>query len=817
MKIAYSWLKDYIKTDLQIEEMTSILTRTGLEVGGVEKIEVIKGGLKGVVVGSVETCKLHPNSDHLNLTTVNVGNNKLLSVVCGAPNVAAGQKVMVATIGTIFYDGDKEFVIKKTKLRGEPSEGMICSEVELGVGTDNSGIMVLPEEAVVGTSAKNYFQLKDDYAIEIDLTPNRIDGASHIGVARDLAAYLQVHGSSTTNYTKPSVSEFKDNNGKKPVQIIVENTKSCPRYAGICLENVQVKPSPEWLQNRLKTIGLTPINNIVDITNYVLFETGQPLHAFDQDKVGDKVIVKTLAQGTKFTTLDGVERTLDKEDLMVCNANEPMCIAGVFGGLDSGITETTKQIFLESAYFNPVQVRKTARRHSLNTDASFRFERGADPEMTLFALKRAALLMQEIANATISSELTDVYPEKLHGATVTLSIAQVKRLTGVNITKEQIIKILDALEIKTISSDATTLVLQIPAYRVDVTREADVIEEILRIYGYDNIPVKTQVQSVLSYAKKPDTYKLKNSIGDYLSANGFNEIMNNSLTKTAYYDNLETFSANEGVLLQNPLSQDLGTLRRTLLFGGLESIAYNANRKRSDLRFYEFGKTYHYQKNEHAEHPVKNYTEYDKLGIFLSGNFTSASWNATATLSNFYHLKAYVFNILEKLGINPESIAEHYLCNELFAEGLELTIGKKSLAKLGQIAKKTLQRAEVSQAVYYAEIEWETVLELLQNKQQRFTPLAKYPEVRRDFALLLDNTVTFAEVKNIIKQSERKLLKSVTLFDVYTGDKLPKGKKSYAVAVTLQDEQATLTEKQIEKVSQKLQKAFEKQLGASLR
>lgn len=816
MKIAYSWLKDYIDTDLQTEEIATILTQTGLEVGSIEKKEAIKGSLAGVVVGEVQMCEPHPNSDHLNVTQVNIGDDTLLPIVCGASNVAAGQKVMVATVGTIFYDEDKEFVIKKAKLRGEVSEGMICSEVELGVGTDNSGIMVLPKDTKPGTTAKNYFGLEEDYAIEIDLTPNRIDGASHIGVARDLAAYLQAH-STPINYTKPSIAAFEEKKGKKLVEVHVENTASCPRYAGLCFESVKVAPSPEWLQKRLKTIGLAPINNIVDITNYVLFETGQPLHTFDSRKVKTKVFVKTLPQGTKFTTLDGVVRTLHEEDLMICNANEPMCIAGVFGGLDSGVTEKTTSIFLESAYFNPVQVRKTARRHGLSTDASFRFERGVDPEMTLFALKRAALLLQEVAGATIASEIIDVYPNKIKGGELALSVLQVQRLTGVNISKEKIVEILEALEIKVIAEEENVLYLEIPAYRVDVTREADVIEEILRIYGYNNIPVKSEVKSVLSYAKKPDTYQLKNLIGDYLSANGFHEIMNNSLTKMAYYEGLALFPTLEGVFLENPLSQDLDTMRRTLLFGGLESIAYNANRKRSDLKFYEFGKTYHYQKQNDAPHPIENYTEYDKLGIFLTGNIVQPSWNAVATPADFYYTKAYVCNVLEKLGVNKERIVENTISDEIFVEGLELKVGKKTLARLGQVNTKLLQRADVSQKVYFAEIDWESVLDFTQNKKIEFQPISKHPEVRRDFALLLDDSVNFAEVKQAIKQSERKLLKDVFLFDVYKGDKLPTGKKSYAVAVILQDEEATLTEKQIEKVSQKLQRVFEKQLGASLR
>lgn len=816
MKIAYSWLKEYIDTDLTATQMAEILTQTGLEVAGVEKVESIKGGLRGIVIGEVVECIPHPNSDHLNVTRVNIGSGELLPIVCGAPNVAKNQKVLVATVGTTLYSGDESFVIRKAKLRGEPSVGMICSAKELNLGEDTSGIMVLPNDIAVGTLAKDYFNIKDDYVIEVDITPNRIDGASHYGVARDLVAYLKSRDKKVC-YGLKSVENFTPTPSGVAVHIQVENTDSCPRYAGVTLSNVKVAPSPEWLQNRLKSIGLSPINNVVDVTNYVLFETGQPLHAFDRAVVGDNIIVKTMPQNTHFITLDGVERKLSNEDLMICSATEPMCIAGVFGGLKSGVTDSTTEIFLESAYFNPIQIRKTGRRHGLHTDASFRFERGIDPNMTIYALKRASLLIQELTGATISSEINDIYGKEMPGATVQLSINQVNRLTGITIPKEKIIQTLEALEINITEDNGDILLLKIPAYRVDVTREADVIEEILRIYGYNNIPVLSKVNSVLSYAKKPDTYQLKNKIGNYLSSNGFNEIMNNSLTKIAYYEDIKLFPKNEGVLIENPLSQDLGTLRRTLLFGGMENIAYNNKRKRSNLMFYEFGKTYHYNKNEANEHPIKDYSEFDKLGVFLTGNIEEESWNSNTNPTDFFRLKSFVYNTLELLGLDCSLLKEEYLENELFSEALCLTYDKKTVAVIGQVSKSVMKLTDVSQKVFFAEISWEELMKLLKNITVKFKEIPKYPEVRRDFALLLDDNISFSEVKQVIKNSERQLLKNINLFDVYTGDKLPKGKKSYAVSVILQDENATLNEKQIEKTHQKLQKAFEKQLGATLR
>ncbi len=814
MKIAYSWLKEYVDTTLAPDEISEILTQTGLEVGGIEKFQSIKGGLEGLVIGEVVSCEPHPNSDHLNLTKVDVKGEELLPIVCGASNVAQGQKVVVATVGAVLYHGSESFTIKKAKLRGELSMGMICSEVEIGVGQDASGIMVLPNEVAAGTKAKDYFQIEDDYTIEIDLTPNRIDGASHIGVARDLVAYLKQK--EETTYTKPDVSTFKVTDTSSSISINVEDAELCPRYAGVCMKNIQIQDSPQWLQNRLKSVGLTPINNIVDITNYVLFETGQPLHAFDKAKVGNQIQVKTVAENTKFTTLDEKERELSAHDLMICNEQAPMCIAGVFGGIDSGVTATTTEIFLESAYFNPVSVRKTARRHALNTDASFRFERGVDPEMTLYALKRAALLIEEIAGGTVSSEIVDFYPNPLKGADVTLSLDKVNRLIGIDFTKEQVCKILQALEIEIQNETADTLQLYVPAYRVDVTREADVIEEILRIYGYNNIPVKRKVSSVLSYAPKPDSYELKNKVADYLVSIGCNEIMNNSLTKSAYYQDSTEYPEASMVAIENPLSQDLGVMRKTLLFGGLESIAYNSNRKRSDLKFFEFGATYHH-KDKQQENPVEHYSERDCLGLFLTGNEMTESWSKKVEPIGFFHLKSCVENVLTHVGLKGIKRSQSSYSSELLSEGLVYAVRSSELVRFGLVKEEVLKKFSIKNPVYFAEFDWENILKEVAKSQISFTPLVKFPSVRRDFALLVDAHITFSEIEEVARKTEQKLLTEINLFDVYEGSKLPSGKKSYAISVFLQDKEKTLTEKQIEKISQKLQANFEKQLGATLR
>lgn len=816
MKISFNWLKDYIQTDLSVTEIAKILTQTGLEVGNIELTETIKGGLKGVVAGEVKSCKAHPNSDHLNLTKVDVGTGELLPIVCGAPNVASGQKVMVATVGTTLYNGDDKFTIKKAKLRGEVSMGMICSETELNIGTDSSGIMVLADNTKVGTKAKVYFNIKDDYSIEIDLTPNRIDGASHIGVARDLAAYLQSKGENI-NYKLPPLEDLEISTKQNPLEISVENTNLCPRYMGVCLDNIKIAPSPQWLQDRLKTIGVSPINNIVDITNYVLFETGQPLHAFDRDKTGDKIIVKTLNNESKFSTLDEVERTISTTDLMICSEKEPLCIAGVFGGIDSGVADSTTRVFLESAYFNAVSVRKTARRHGLNTDASFRFERGIDPKMVSYALKRATQLIVEISGATVSSQFMDYYPTPIENKRIWISFAQIERLTGINMQAEKVKTILSGLEISVLESKDDSLYIEIPAYRVDVTREVDVIEEILRIYGYDNIPVKKQVSSVLSYTTERASYGLRNQISDYLSDNGFSEIINNSLSKSAYYEDNETFSIANSVSLKNPLSLDLNVMRQTLLYGGLETILRNVNRKRNNLLLYEFGRTYSYDTSKNnTNNPLDKYTETEKIGLFITGNMQEVSWNTQQQSVSFFYMKAFIFNILKKIGLDIEKLQEIYITNNIFREGLSLEYNDKKIAQIGVLDKKITDKSEIEQTVFFAELEWEVLLGC-KITTTAFKPLAKYPEVRRDFSLLLNKDITFSEVKRCVTQTEKRLLKSVNLFDVYTGDKLPAGKKSYAISIILQDENNTLTDKQIEKISKKVQINLEKQLGAVLR
>ncbi|PKQ64905.1 phenylalanine--tRNA ligase subunit beta [Labilibaculum filiforme] len=816
MKVSYKWLKDYIDIDLTPAEMDDILTQIGLEVGGIEKIQSIKGGLEGLVIGEVKTCIPHPNSDHLSITSVDVNGAELLPIVCGAANIAAGQKVVVATVGTVLYDGDESFTIKKSKIRGEVSLGMICAEDEIGVGTDHDGIMVLPADAVVGTPAAKYFNVEDDIAIEIDLTPNRIDGASHIGVARDLAAYLKQQ--KNIEYKTPSVEAFKVENNNTPIEVLVENQEACHRYSGVCVSGITIAESPEWLQNRLKAIGLKPINNVVDITNYVLFETGQPLHAFDYTKIaGNKVIVKTLANGTQFTTLDEAKRELNENDLMICNAKEPMCIAGVFGGLESGVSQTTNSVFLESAYFDAVYVRKTARRHGLNTDASFRFERGTDPNNTIYAMKRAALLIKEIAGGSISSEVIDIYPNPVADFKVEVSVDRIERLIGKKIGKETIKNILTALEIGIEKEDGDTLNLLVPPYRVDVKREADIVEEVLRIYGFNNVEVPGKVNASLSYAPKPDEHKLKNTIADLLSYSGFNEIMNNSLTKTSYYEGLESLKLENTVRIFNPLSSDLNAMRQSLLFGGLECIAYNINRRNTDLKFYEFGKSYQHFVNPENENPVDNYFEKEHLGVFMCGNKTATNWNLKEEPTNFFHLKAFAENVLKRLGFQIEKLRINELENDQFTEGLSYGVKKKVLVEVGMVSGKILKAMDIDVPVYYADFDWEMLIGEATKNKVAYTEIPKYPAVKRDLALLIDKATSFAEIKTIAFNCEKNLLKSVSLFDFYEGEKLGADKKSYAVSFILQDTEKTLEDKQIDKIMQKLIKSYEKQLGAELR
>ena len=816
MNISYRWLKEYINLDYTADEVAAFLTQIGLEVGSMEEVETVKGGLRGLVIGEVLTCGPHPDSDHLSKTTVNVGKDEILPIVCGAQNVAAGQKVVVATVGATLYDGDAEFKIKKSKIRGEVSEGMICAEDEIGLGTSHDGIMVLDPAAIPGTPASEYFKIESDFVLEVDLTPNRIDSASHIGIARDLAAYLkQRHANS---YQRPSVEAFKVDSHALEIPVEVLNTAACPRYSGVTVSNVTVKESPEWLKNKLKLIGVRPINNIVDVTNFVLFETGQPLHAFDAAEIkGRKVVVRTAEAGSKFVTLDGAEREMNQDDLLICNESEGMCIAGVFGGLHSGVKETTTSIFIESAWFDSVYIRKTARRHTLSTDASFRYERGTDPNGTIYALKRAALLVKELAGGEISSEIVDVYPNPVADFKVDVNYANIKRLIGADLGKEKIKQLLDALEIKIESENESGLSLLVPPYRVDVKRECDVIEEILRIYGYNNIAIPTQINASLQYSVKPNPTKFRNLVAEMLTAQGFNEIWSNSLTKTSYYENNEVFAPASTVKLFNPLSNDLGSLRQTLLYGGLETIAYNANRKNPDLRLYEFGNCYFYNGSSLKENPIRNYREEEHLALFVSGDKEASNWAVPAAKSSFFLLKSYVENVLKRLGFDVPGLKNEGFSNAVISEGIQYFINGKKIVEFGIVSGKALKAFGIENQVYFADFSMDVLFVELKNNKVVFAELPKYPEVRRDLALLLDKQVQFNQLRDLAFRSERKLLQSVDLFDVYEGKGVPEGKKSYAVSYILRDDEKTLNDKQIEKIMQKLVSTYERELGAQLR
>lgn len=820
MNISYNWLKDYLDFDLQPDEVAAALTSIGLETGGVEEVQTIKGGLEGLVIGEVLTCEEHPNSDHLHITTVNVGGEAPLQIVCGAPNVAAGQKVVVAVNGTKLYDGDDCFTIKRSKIRGVESNGMICAEDEIGIGTDHNGIIVLPDDAVVGTPAKDYYNVKSDYVLEVDITPNRVDATSHYGVARDLAAYLKQAGK-PASLKAPSVEAFRIEDETPAVEVVVENTEACPRYSGVTIKGVTVKESPEWMQNRLKAIGLRPINNVVDVTNYVLHELGQPLHSFDAGKIkGNKVIVKTKPEGTQFVTLDGVERTLTDRDLMICNTEEAMCIGGVFGGLDSGVTEQTTDVFLESACFHPTWIRKTARRFGLNTDASFRFERGLDPNNTLYVLKRAALLIKELAGGTFTGAIQDVYPKVVDPYTVEVAYDKINALIGKEIPVETVKSILASLEMEIVAETAEGLTLHVPVYRIDVQRDVDVIEDILRIYGYNNVEYSNQVKSNLSYQTPTDrSYEMQNSISEQLCGAGFNEIMNNSLTRSAYYDELSTYPAARCVMLMNPLSADLNCMRQTLLFGGLESIEYNAKRKNGNIRFFEFGNCYTYDAGEKKEREaLAGFSEEYRLGLWVSGNRVENNWAHPNEKSSVYELKAYVENILTRLGVNMKKVIFGHLANELYASGLSITTASgRPLGTLGIVSKKLCKALDIDVEVYYAELSWDLLMKEIKKNKISFTEISKYPAVKRDLALLLDKSVPFADIEKVARESERKLLKEVTLFDVYEGKNLPAGKKSYAVSFFLQDESKTLNDKQIDAIMQKIRTNLEQKLGAQLR
>ena len=808
MKISYNWLKQFLQVDWEENKTSELLTDLGLEVEGIETKESIKGSLEGILVGEVLTCVQHPNADRLKITTVDLGTGDPVQIVCGAPNVAAGQKVPVATIGTTLYD-DKGvgFKIKKGKIRGEESHGMICAEDELGLGTSHDGILILNKKLKVGTPAAEVFNIETDQVFEIGLTPNRADAMSHYGVARDFRAGLIQHGINLELIT-PSVSDFHVEQRRLRIDVEVENKDLAPRYCGISIVDIEVKDSPEWIQNRLKSIGITPKNNIVDITNYVLHELGQPLHAFDASKIkGNKVIVKTLAQGTKFTTLDEVERELHSEDIMICDAeSNPLCIAGVFGGINSGVSEKTTSIFLESAYFNPVSIRKTAKRHALNTDASFRFERGIDINFVKYALKRAAILIKEYANGKIASDVIDFYPEKIEDFQVFLSYESAFRLIGQEIDKETIKNILASLEIKISSETEGGLGLTIPSYRVDVQREADIIEEILRVYGYNNIKFSHKLNTSISFDSNKDI-SLENIVANQLTTLGFNETMANSLTKEEYSSFSENLKSEFNVTMLNPLSNDLKVMRQSLLFSGLESISYNLNRKNNSLKLYEFGKTYH--KYE------KGYQEDKHLTIFVSGARTKDSWTSLTQKSEFFYLKGIVMSILERIGVT--NIKTSPVKSDVFSEGIVLSLGKNKLVEFGVIKKKILKEFGIKQEVLFADFDWTSILSISGKKKIKVSMLPKFPSVKRDLALLLDLKITFKEIYDLAFQSERNLLKDVGLFDVYQGDKLPEGKKSYAVSFVLQDNNKTLEDRQIDKIMQKLQQSFEKNLGAVLR
>lgn len=820
MNISYNWLKEYLDFDLQPEEVSAALTSIGLETGGVEEVQTIKGGLEGLVIGEVLTCVEHPNSDHLHITTVNVGGEEPLQIVCGAPNVAAGQKVVVAVNGTKLYDGDEVFTIKRSKIRGVESNGMICAEDEIGIGTDHAGIIVLPADAVVGTPAKEYYNVKSDYVLEVDITPNRVDATSHFGVARDLAAYLKQNGK-PTELKRPSVDAFKIDDETPAIEVIVENTEACPRYSGVTIKGVTVKESPEWLKNRLNIIGLRPINNVVDVTNFVLHELGQPLHSFDADKVtGNKVIVRTEPEGTKFVTLDGVERTLTDRDLMICNTEEPMCIGGVFGGLDSGVTEQTTNVFLESACFHPTWIRKTARRFGLNTDASFRFERGLDANNTIYVLKRAALLIQEVAGGKICGSIQDVYPNPVQPYTVELTYNKINALIGKDIPVETVKSILASLEMEIISETAEGLTIHVPVYRIDVQRDVDVIEDILRIYGYNNVDFSDSLKSNLSYKTATDRgYDLQNLISEQLCGSGFNEIMNNSLTRSAYYDELTTYPVSHCVMLMNPLSADLNGMRQTLLFGGLESIEHNAKRKNGNIRFFEFGNCYDYNaEKKRDDATLAQFSEDYRLGLWVCGDRVENSWAHADEKSTVYELKAYVENILARLGVNSKKVIFGNLSNDIYSAGISITTGSgRELGTFGIVNRKICKAMDIDFEVYYAELSWTLLMKETKKNKVTFSDISKFPAVKRDLALLLDKSVQFAEIVKIAQESERKLLKEVSLFDVYEGKNLPAGKKSYAVSFYLQDETKTLNDKQIDAIMQKIRKNLEDKLGASLR
>ena len=820
MNISFNWLKNYVDTTLTAEEVAKVLTDIGLEVEGFEKIETIRGGLAGVVVGEVLTCEDHPDSDHLHITTVDVGAEAPLQIVCGAANCRQGLKVMCATVGSVLYpiDSEEEFKIKRSKIRGVESLGMLCAEDELGIGRNHDGIMELPAEAVVGTPAKEYLHIADDYLIGIGLTPNRVDAASHIGVARDIAAYLKSRGE-RVEFKLPSVEGFKVDDTSRTIEVEVVNTEAAPRYAGITVSDCKIAPSPEWMQNELRAAGINPKNNLVDITNYVLFELGQPLHAFDADKIeGGKVVVRSANEGEKFVTLDGVERTLTANDLMICSAERPMCIAGVYGGQDSGISDSTVNVFIESAYFHPVWVRKTAKRFGLNTDASFRFERGIDPNIQVYALKRAAMLMQELAGGRITSEIIDINPTPARDFKFEFSLERARKLIGKNIPEETFMTILEALDVKVLGREGEVLTVAVPPYRVDVQREADLIEDVLRVYGYNNIEISDHVNSTLSYAPKPDKARLQNVASDFLTSNGYTEIMSNSLTKASYYECSTSYPAERCVKILNPLSQDLNVMRQTLLFNALEAVELNVNRRNGNLKMYEVGNCYFFNAEKaEEENTLAKYEEGMRLGITVTGLATQLSWNSKAEGSSFFTLRAMVEKLLKRFGIDLYSLQCESLESDLFADAIVFKQGPKEVLRMGVVSPIVRKKFDIKQDVYFAEIDFDQVVKMTKKTKVQFKELSKFPEVKRDLALLVNKNVTFSQLRSIAFATEKKLLKSVSLFDVYEGDKLPEGKKSYALSFILEDKSQTLTDKQIERTMANIQAQLEQKTGAEIR
>lgn len=820
MNISYNWLKEYVDFNLTPEETAAALTSIGLEVGSVEERQAVKGGLKGLCVGQVETCEKHPDSDHMHVCQVNIGKETPLQIVCGAPNVACRQKVIVATIGTVLYDGDNAFTIKRSKLRGIESYGMLCAEDEIGIGNNHDGIIVLPEDTPIGMLASEYYKLESDYIIEVDITPNRADACSHYGVARDLYAWLKQNGYETSLH-RPSDKNFLVDNHNLEIDVKIEDKERCPRYAAVTISGCEVKDSPDWLKDKLRIIGLRPINNIVDITNYIMHAYGQPLHCFDADMIeGKTIIVKTQQNGTPFVTLDGVKHTLSEEDLTICNTNEPMCIAGILGGKGSGTYDSTKNVLFESAYFNPTTIRKSARRHGLNTDASFRFERGIDPNGVIYALKQAAILAKELAGGTVSMEIKDVNTAPVSNFNIHLDYKYLNNLIGKTIPRETVKDILSSLEIQLSNETEDGIDLAVPPYRVDVKRPCDIAEEILRIYGYNNVQIPTSIKSSLTIKGEEDrSNKLQNLISEQLTAQGFNEILNNSLTKAVYYDSLESYPLKKCVRLLNPLSEDLCVLRQTLLFGGLESLRFNINHKSPNLKMYEFGKTYSFKSNEKdGSNRLGAYSEELHLGLWITGNMIENSWTNKNQQYSFYNIKAYVENIFTRLGVNIGLMFFKEFTSDLYSSALQITDrNEKVYATMGIISNKVLKLAELKAQIFYADINWQLLMKINRKNIVSYKEISKFPSVSRDLALLLDKKITFQEIEAVAYQTERNLLKKIELFDVYEGNNLPENKKSYAINFTLQDPNKTLTDKQIDKVMKALMNNFKHKLQADLR